>query len=461
MTMKKYLLLLLIICCTYGSTAQKNNRIVIRGFIDNPKIVDSISMVIWKNYYNPQKRYVQPYKLVKLRLNNPSGYFEFKDTIYGPVYFTIGQKYNHFNNLDDGILKEYIGEPGDSITIFNFGSKNSFFYGPGKEKYECRFFLDRNTMYSVKSSFDTTAQFWALNQFKSKLSPFIYEVLYLDIIGKLSSKKLQTLANTYKENNDLFKKVMYSCEQDLQMMEKISEKAKLFSATYCSFKAGYINFKSKLREDKKSTYAIIKEMPQSLIKEKLMTSYLFSYVESLQNIDSLIDDALSFVRFQDYRDELTSIQASHAKGTQAYNFSLPDEKGIIRTLHEFQGKVVFLDFWYTGCKACIVYHETVLKPIIHAYRDNTNIVFLTVNIDDTRERWLASVKGGEYTSPESINLYTNGEAGNHPIINRYKINSYPRPILIDKQGKIISTSNFDLRLDSKRVRQTIEDALLK
>lgn len=128
-------------------------------------------------------------------------------------------------------------------------------------------------------------------------------------------------------------------------------------------------------------------------------------------------------------------------------------------LHDFKGKVVFIDFWFTGCKACMLYHENFLAPVMEEYKNNRDIVFLTVNIDDTRERWLRSLKGGEYTSPGAINLYTDGQGSNHEVIKHYKVYAYPRPLLIDKNGNVFATSNYDLRIDQARFRRTLAEVL--
>jgi peroxiredoxin len=39
-------------------------------------------------------------------------------------------------------------------------------------------------------------------------------------------------------------------------------------------------------------------------------------------------------------------------GTEAIDFTLPDLNGVERTLGDYRGKVVFLNFWATWCKPC-------------------------------------------------------------------------------------------------------------
>ena len=44
-------------------------------------------------------------------------------------------------------------------------------------------------------------------------------------------------------------------------------------------------------------------------------------------------------------------------GKYAYNFNLPDTLSKRVQLSEFKGKVVFIDFWYTGCTNCVEFYK--------------------------------------------------------------------------------------------------------
>jgi cytochrome oxidase Cu insertion factor (SCO1/SenC/PrrC family) len=458
--MKKRLVFVLSVMSFSLAYAQLNNKIVIRGYIENPKIIDSITMVVWKHYYADQKRYKVNHKLTKLKLNMPSGYFEFSDTSSVPVYITIGQKFNHFNNIGDGIMNKYIAEPGDSITIFGFGGNSMTFYGKGKEKYECRYALGKKTAFDNHLTSDTTAQLFIINQYKEQLSPFIYDVMYKDIVGNY----LTVVANGllyFNERSDTIKvkEILPIYRQTSQLIEQGSEKSKFFSSGYTSAKIQSAKVESVLTAGRKSTYSLIKERNNGLIREKLVTGYLATYFEQIEKADSLLYDALENVRHPDLIAELTRMQRKITKGSIAYNFSLPDEQGNIRTLDEFRGKVVFIDFWFTGCKACAIYHQKILSPVIATYKNNPAIVFLTINIDAKREQWLESVKSGEYTSPGSINLHTNGKASNHPVLNEYYVSGFPRPLLIDKNGRVFSNSLHELSADIHTFRRILEEAL--
>jgi cytochrome oxidase Cu insertion factor (SCO1/SenC/PrrC family) len=67
-----------------------------------------------------------------------------------------------------------------------------------------------------------------------------------------------------------------------------------------------------------------------------------------------------------------------------YNFSLPDTNGVYHSLKELKGKVVILDFWFTGCGAC--------KTMVSAFKiepslKSKEIEFVSINVDKTLPRW--------------------------------------------------------------------------
>ncbi|MCK7559451.1 TlpA family protein disulfide reductase [Chitinophaga sedimenti] len=107
------------------------------------------------------------------------------------------------------------------------------------------------------------------------------------------------------------------------------------------------------------------------------------------------------------------------------------------TLDGMKGKVVFVDFWFTGCGPCKMFYQKCLKLLEEKYKSRKDIVFVKISVDRSKENWLKSVESGEYTSLSSINLFTDGLGSSHDIIKFYKVRGYPWPVLIDKKGRIV------------------------
>lgn len=135
------------------------------------------------------------------------------------------------------------------------------------------------------------------------------------------------------------------------------------------------------------------------------------------------------------------------KGKIAPEFSIIDTKGDTVSLDDFSGKIVLLDFWFTGCAGCIQM-VPALKKVEKYFSNNPNVVFLSVSIDKDKKTWLKSVAGSEYSSGRSINTYTNGQGQDHFIISRYKVTSYPTLFLIDHIGELATNKIPDPRIDN-------------
>ena len=120
---------------------------------------------------------------------------------------------------------------------------------------------------------------------------------------------------------------------------------------------------------------------------------------------------------------------------------LVDANGKSVNLSDYVGKIIVLDFWFTGCINCMKFFQGELSNADHHFAGDSNVVFISICIDKDRNTWLRSLAGGKYASKESVNLYTNGIGDQHPIVKAFQVLSYPQPIVLDRTGGIISRSD--------------------
>ena len=139
-----------------------------------------------------------------------------------------------------------------------------------------------------------------------------------------------------------------------------------------------------------------------------------------------------------------------------YNFKFYNTKGEIVTLNKYKGKVLFVDFWFTGCSACLGYFNEILEPVQKYYKGKGDVVFVSVSIDNDNLKWLETINKGyainkrgdrlRQTEKDGINLRCINWI-NSPIIKYFNIKSYPRPMLFDRNGHLFNHSKKNLRLD--------------
>jgi thiol-disulfide isomerase/thioredoxin len=126
-------------------------------------------------------------------------------------------------------------------------------------------------------------------------------------------------------------------------------------------------------------------------------------------------------------------------------------------LSDYKGKVVVLDFWFTGCTNCMKFFQGELSAAERHFERDSNVVFVSICIDKDKNTWLRSLEKGKYASKISTNLYTNGLGDQHPIIKAFNVVSYPQPIVLDRMGGVISRSDSLTKPD--KLSETIGGAL--
>lgn len=109
------------------------------------------------------------------------------------------------------------------------------------------------------------------------------------------------------------------------------------------------------------------------------------------------------------------------------NFSLIDEKGEIINISDLKGKVVFINFWASWCPPCRAEFPSIQK-FYDKFKDNKNLVFLTVNMDEQAEA------GKKYLKKENFSVPFLVPNGNVP--SEYFSGSLPTTVVLDKTGQI-------------------------
>ncbi|OCA77122.1 hypothetical protein BBI01_01270 [Chryseobacterium artocarpi] len=147
------------------------------------------------------------------------------------------------------------------------------------------------------------------------------------------------------------------------------------------------------------------------------------YIKNVDKVNPYYDQTIK---------EYAYIQNSLKEGKPFYDFALPDTNGLVHRLKDFKGKIVVLDFWFTGCSGC----KTIV-PLLEKVEEDLikdSVQFISINVDDKRS-WLLGI--GKYSSKHSLQLYTEGQRFDHPIIKFGMVAAYPTFIVLDKKGNIV------------------------
>lgn len=126
------------------------------------------------------------------------------------------------------------------------------------------------------------------------------------------------------------------------------------------------------------------------------------------------------------------LQAELENGLRpAPGFTLPDTEGNPRTLADFRGKWLVLDFWGAWCGWCIKGFPA-LKDAYEKYKGKLEVV--GIDCGDTPEAWKTAIL--RYKLPW-VNLYNDTSKDTPDRIDRqYGVQGFPTKIIISPDGQI-------------------------
>jgi thiol-disulfide isomerase/thioredoxin len=149
-------------------------------------------------------------------------------------------------------------------------------------------------------------------------------------------------------------------------------------------------------------------------------------------------------------------QGTLTQGRIAPNIRGTKSDGTIANLTDFKGRIVYIDVWATWCGPCVeeIPHSIELQKY---FKNDPNIIFLNVSVDRDIEAWRRKIEiekswGGVHVNLKRVQVDSLGF--------NYGITGYPTYILIDKDGKILTTraqrpsSGEELKAELERLSKT-------
>lgn len=124
-----------------------------------------------------------------------------------------------------------------------------------------------------------------------------------------------------------------------------------------------------------------------------------------------------------------------------YEFSLPDSLGNYISLKSLKGKVILLDFWFSGCGACRMEHKNYLA-IYQKYNDK-GFEILSVSRDKDKNNWLKAMH------TDQMIWKCVWDENSKVTTNMYLVTMFPTNYLINSKGIIIAKNIRGEALEAK------------
>ncbi|HOK61488.1 MAG TPA: redoxin family protein [Tenuifilum sp.] len=194
------------------------------------------------------------------------------------------------------------------------------------------------------------------------------------------------------------------------------------------------------------------------IRDYVKKQYLMEEIQfgEFWKLNDICNNYLAACTTPVYKQEVQSVYNEKLKiapGNSAPTFTYNDINGKSVSLSDFNGKLVYIDFWATWCGPCrgeIPHLDKLEKD----YKGK-KIVFVKISLDDDMDAWRKMVTEKKLGG---VQLHADG-AWSSDAAKNYQIKGIPTFVLIGANGKIINPNAP--RPSSEEIRTLLDQELAK
>ncbi|WP_417875850.1 TlpA family protein disulfide reductase [Winogradskyella sediminis] len=174
------------------------------------------------------------------------------------------------------------------------------------------------------------------------------------------------------------------------------------------------------------------------LKEDLANTLQYRIVPNNEDNKAYYEGIMSISSDKAFKDKLTknynNIQKL-SKGQPSPKFeNYENHNGGSTSLDDLKGQYVYIDVWATWCGPCIAEIPSLKKLETQYHDKNIAFVSISADVESAYNKWVDMVKEKELSG---IQLIADNNFKSQFIVD-YAINTIPRFLLIDPDGKIIN-----------------------
>lgn len=452
--MKGKLILLFCILIINSKTSFSQAYFKLRGVVEN-HIESEMVITVYKNWVEDPQDFV-------LELDK-NGKFSFQTPLNDIAYLDI--------NYGSNGLYSWLAEPGDDIflKIDNLSFWRSLKAdGNGSDKWEYKkkqiqtFEKDKDwereliKMHKIskKGFYDLTTfikseEIKLLNSYQTKVSNSFYSLAKADIYGQINHYNLQYLVNKSLFTEDAIK------DFELKILNaKVQEKSLKYGMFLEALLENYLQLKKVKVKSNKDEFDFYldcfykHELLEKNLIERLIAVKLNSYILINEFSEENKLMVASFKEFSSNKiysnfiiNKLNKLKAIF-EGQKAQNFELIDLNGKSISLKDLNGSNILLNFYTSWCGPC-EQDISYLPIVLNYFKSKKNLQIINIAVDNKKdfENFIESHK------PIGFNARIDD---NHIILKNYDVSSFPKYLLINKKGELVSENVIEPALDEGR-----------
>ena len=150
-----------------------------------------------------------------------------------------------------------------------------------------------------------------------------------------------------------------------------------------------------------------------------------------------------------FYNRLDSVNSNSIKGKELLNYAKTidikvgdkfrdivglDLNGTEHKLSNYQGKVILLDFWGTGCVPCRRQNKNEFPKLMKKY-DKKDFIIISYNLDKEKKWWK---KSSEEDNINWLNI-SDLKGMKSENVKKYAITAIPNSFLIDQNGMVVKS----------------------
>jgi hypothetical protein len=461
--------------------------------ISSPEAIDSVEVTFWPDYLTQHGTIPDPIKteIPTFAGNLFDGSIETARiqwdglSIDKPGRLSI--RYDRFVYLD-----RFLVYPGDSVRIrLDLSRGSAIFAGPSADRFRCQYelaqaweswrfaqdpvmFTPQPDMFKaegvdtvllasaiqnqssirrmmrfinpgeptaeyIKEKFEAdrkTHPGWkVIESYKGILEPEFLETMESDLEGRILFELTNLVKTAYRDIpafRNLFENHLLTLPENLENPEIISQS--IFYLDYLYTKNAVVS------AIERKSFRTLLEQYNGEVHDLIYGRYLINNYRGFSNVNRQFDLAMASITTPWILEGIRQLALSQKIGSPISDIPLTDSKGQEVSLTNLKGKILLMDFWFTGCQACVLFYRDYLTPIEHHFSGDERLMIVSISADKDRDKWAKSISSGKYTSEHALNLLTEGM--DHPFLNMYQIHYYPTQMLVDSDGNVVRIGNF-------------------